>query len=472
MRRRRTGSISVTKTGFRPQAWVDGKRISLGVYETREEAEAMLDAARRAAKEERIVDGVTLRTWAGRALDRRERQGLRAVKRERSRWKIHVDGDELADLPVRDIQRKDVQRWLDRRLGARTQGARAKRGRTVSRQTVQNALTLLRSVLEDAVARGVAETNAAESVHLPRARGRTVEPWTYLLPEEQARLLSVVSEPARPAVAFAIATGLRQGEQWALELADVHLEAEAPFVTVRFGAPGMPTKSGKPRRVDLLPSGVDAVRAQLDVLAAMEARAKRKRRGPSNPHRLLFPSLRGTRRQPGAPTGWEAWVVAAGLGRPLRWHDLRHTCASSLVAGWWGRAWTLLEVRAQLGHSTVTITERYAHLAGTVTEDAARATRESTRSALAGLGKGRKSLSHFRDLNSRPTVYEGDGELNNSAVQGLRRARACALKAAEALAAGGAGAARDAVTHLGGVVDELDAVLERGGLRLVAGGRL
>jgi hypothetical protein len=31
------------------------------------------------------------------------------------------------------------------------------------------------------------------------------------------------------------------------------------------------------------------------------------------------------------------------IARTVRWHDLRHTCASSLVAGGWGPRWSLEE---------------------------------------------------------------------------------------------------------------------------------
>jgi integrase len=48
--------------------------------------------------------------------------------------------------------------------------------------------------------------------------------------------------------------------------------------------------------------------------------------------------------------------------RDARIYDLRHTCASSLAAGWCGRRWSLHEIKEALGHSSIVITMRYAHL--------------------------------------------------------------------------------------------------------------
>jgi len=57
-------------------------------------------------------------------------------------------------------------------------------------------------------------------------------------------------------------------------------------------------------------------------------------------------------------TAWEYAVERAGLG-DFRFHDLRHTYASWLTQ----RGRTMKEVQEALGHRTVTMTNRYSHLA-------------------------------------------------------------------------------------------------------------
>ena len=76
----------------------------------------------------------------------------------------------------------------------------------------------------------------------------------------------------------------------------------------------------------------------------------------------------------------------------FRMHDLRHTCASWLVMA--GRP--ILEVRDMLGHQSVTMTERYAHLAPDKLRDAARALESKSRfghadSCVTRKSRGRRS---------------------------------------------------------------------------------
>src|SRR6185503_2752539 len=44
-------------------------------------------------------------------------------------------------------------------------------------------------------------------------------------------------------------------------------------------------------------------------------------------------------------------------------HLLRHSCASSLISGWWGHRWLFEDVQQVLGHADIRMTQRYAHLA-------------------------------------------------------------------------------------------------------------
>jgi integrase len=183
--------------------------------------------------------------------------------------------------------------------------------------------------------------------------------------------------------AFAIGTGLRQGELYSLELRDVHLDDEHPHIVVRYGKPRQgKTKTGKIRRVELFGRALQAARAWLVELPQW---------AKANPQRLMWPTQRGCRRRDSKPPrGWSAptradgksYLELAGLhrpvarhdGRPVRFHDLRHTCGASLVSGWWGRRWSLIEVRDHLGHDDIDTTQRYAHLAPGVLAEAARQT--------------------------------------------------------------------------------------------------
>ncbi|MFI5300128.1 MAG: tyrosine-type recombinase/integrase, partial [Polyangiales bacterium] len=111
---------------------------------------------------------------------------------------------------------------------------------------------------------------------------------------------------------------------------------------------------------------------------------------PNNPLGLMFPkpimesggggrgSKGGFRRYTGkSPTSWKKAKQALGPDRKLWWHLLRHTCATALICGWWGRKWTLDEVAKLLGHKSVRTTEMYAHFLDSTLTDLAAETHEA-----------------------------------------------------------------------------------------------
>jgi integrase len=304
-------------------------------------------------------------------LDQRAEDGIRGIERERSRYRVHIGKAAFAHMPLDQIGSKEIADWFREMARKHPQDARGEE-RLLSHATIQRSRALVSVVLGEAVTRGLIPHNPSRGVRIRKRadEAATKDKWAFLSPEEQRTLTTCerIPEADRLAIRFAIATGLRQGEQFNLLLENVVLDGDDPHLDVRYGAKGKPPKNGKARRVPLFGDGVVATREWLEMLPNFS---------PSNPEHLVFPTSTGRRRAQGKPLGrssvWHAHLKAAGVRR-VRWHDLRHTCASSLVMGSWGRTWNLMEVRDMLGHSAVNITERYAHLSDTALKQAARGT--------------------------------------------------------------------------------------------------
>jgi len=397
MRARGTGTIQGSDArGYRARlpgqngAWIPG------VFGSRPEAAGVLAAALSALAAEPAQGGLTLATWGETVLERRELAGQRGAAKSLSRWRCHVTGSPLGRLALVTVERADVVAFVDdlvtrrRRAGkgytAATATERARH--RIAPRTAAAILTLVRVVLSAAVDRRHIEANPAIEVQLPhevRKRPRESAESTYLMPEEQAALLADDRIPLRErlAVQFALGTGARQSSQWAIRLADVDLARGK--VTLR------QTKKGRPHTVPLLPMARAAVEVWLP-LRADEDRTNRARAEAKGevfaPSDRLWPSIRGHART-GDHREWQTWTEAAipraqrHDGRHVRWHDLRHTCGTSLLCGWWGRRWSKEEVQALLDHESVTTTERYARLADDVLETAAAETHLATRLATA-----------------------------------------------------------------------------------------
>jgi integrase len=173
----------------------------------------------------------------------------------------------------------------------------------------------------------------------------------WLTADEEKSLLAACEKTPhlRDLVIFLLDTGARLSEGTGLRWQDVDLD-RSPRPVVRF----MQTKSGKPRSVPLTQRTTELLRRLYLIRPANE------------PHVFLqrFPgySWRGTKPKAKPfynPHGsWKAAVKRAGLADVVL-HDLRHTFASRLVQ----KGVPLLAVSKLLGHASLTMTMRYAHLA-------------------------------------------------------------------------------------------------------------
>jgi integrase len=362
-----TGSITrhVTRDGrilWRVRVTHEGRRVSLGLYESRREAEQALASALAgyaALGEER---GVRLSSWGETWLTRRATDGLhRAQHKAASCWRTHVGGAAFFDWPMRRISRQDVHRWVLGLLRSapttsivrgrgptRSVERKAREGERLSRQTAVNALALLRRALGDAADEGLVPGNVALGVRVPRI-AETEDTWTFLDATEVSSLLALsLKDENRAVLTVAIYTGLRGGELWGLRWSDVRTTGDRPELHVRRSYRG-PTKGGRTRHVPLLAPALEALRTW-------------KAAKPGVGEALVFPSASGGCHHEGHEAGLRTALQKIGVDRRVRFHDLRHTCASHLVMGTWTAPMRLEDVREWLGHSTTAMTERYAHL--------------------------------------------------------------------------------------------------------------
>lgn len=291
----------------------------------------------------------TLSTFMERWQMLRRRQ-IKDWKNEESMFRCHVAPHALARRPLSDITFEHVKLFLDDLACKEKSGGKSG---LLSGKTIKNVLALLKRAFESARKRGHRVDNPCAGQDLPVPVSN--DNWDWFNMEEQEALLTCdAPRHLQLLVAFAIGTGLRQGEQMALKREDVVVDGSDPHVMVMRGArDGRLPKSGKVRRVPLFGLALQAARAWSGVGVWFFDLAPR-----------WF-----TARHRGEAKGTLGILMkAAGIPeRPhLHWHSLRHSCASSLVGGLWSDdvrdAWSLNDVKEMLGHSSITVTERYAHL--------------------------------------------------------------------------------------------------------------
>jgi len=195
--------------------------------------------------------------------------------------------------------------------------------------------------------------------------------WDYYNAEESSLLLSKARTPEEKALLlFPLRTGARAGEQIAIEWGDIDWHNRKVLIR-RASALGVvgPTKSGKERVVPLTPELEAALRAIKHLRSPLVfCRADGRPLSKFQLHERLWGAAR-----------------RAGL-RKIRWHDLRHSFASQLAAA----NVPLPQIQQWMGHSTIGMTMRYAHLAPGAGADLIRALDRSPNGRGNGVATGRK----------------------------------------------------------------------------------
>lgn len=227
----------------------------------------------------------------------------------------------------------------------------------------QLAHAVLHRALTMALRWNLVVRNAAAAVEVPRAPRKEMK---VLGVKEVARFLGAAREDRLYALyVLAIATGLRQGELLGLQWADVALAEGYLFVrrqltedagVLSFAEPK--TAAGR-RRVDLPAFAVEALRQHRKALLQ-----------EGHPGPLVFCDSEGNpvRKSNLIRRSFAKILVRAGVPR-IRFHDLRHTAATLLLA----EGVHPKIVQERLGHAQISLTlDTYSHVLPSMQRDAAR----------------------------------------------------------------------------------------------------
>jgi integrase len=237
----------------------------------------------------------------------------------------------------------------------------------LSAATVKKMHVVLRRALSQAVSDGLIPRNAAASVKPPRASapGEEIRP---LNSEECSAFLEASrGERFETLYVLAVHCGLREGELLALRWEDVDLEVAKPALLVRRtltrGEDGREwvvdasTKSGKGRRVRLTRRSATALKEH----RKRQLEERMRLAGLWQDKNLVFPTATGSLFNPSnlRNRSFKRIKARADVREDLRFHDLRHTCATLLL----GEGVNAKVVSEMLGHADVAFTLRvYSHV--------------------------------------------------------------------------------------------------------------
>lgn len=253
---------------------------------------------------------------------------------------------EFGDTPLGAIRPGNIKQWRSRlvQLG-------------LAPATVNSVVATLREIFQSAVSDELIRRNPAAGIKaIPQRSG---EEMCFLTPEQVSMLAGAINPRYAALIYTAAYTGMRWGELAGLSLDNVHrtrfgnqIKVDRSLVefsdgTIEIG----PTKTGRVRTLNVPPFLAQILESH--------------REAGFGWGELLFSS-------PGLPDSdrylrhsnfyrrhFKPAVLQAGLDPRVRFHDLRHTAASWLIAD----GGNPKQVMTILGHSTIRVTfDRYGHL--------------------------------------------------------------------------------------------------------------
>ena len=335
--------------------------------ESRQAGEALLSKWRR-DREDNIKGGQGrnveqwLKHWLDTEIDGKVNE--RSLVHYRNLVERHIVPS-LGQIALDKLEPADVRAWL-----ATLRKTKVKRGkgkstpaRPLANDTIRFAFVRLKAALNMAMIDRLIRFNPCQGIRPPEMESREAY---ALTPEEAGKLLAALEGYWNEGLIFvALATGMRLGELRGLRWTNVILTGDAPRIQVREqlqtsdGVRVFTALKSKTSRRDI-PLDEDTIAA----LQAQQARVKERQRDPEAvwpkvDQNVVFPSEVGTPLfGKNALRSFRVALKRAGLPQTIRFHDLRHTAGSLMLA----EGAQITDVSKLLGHSSVAVTAKiYAH---------------------------------------------------------------------------------------------------------------
>jgi integrase len=290
------------------------------------EAEVIASRNRGVVIDPRRGDGVTVAHTYSAWLATRQDVSPKTRRGYEDNWRNHIEPI-FGAWPVTKVDRASIQDWVN--------------GMTVGPRTKRWRHTVLRMVLDHAVAEGWLVKNVAHVTNFPPL---TQHQHDYLTADEVYRLAELCGPQGDVVIILAL-TGMRWGELIGLNVGDVDLGKRRAYVRRSITQVGGKLITGATKSK----AGHRAIPIPTSLVPILAARI--------NGRPKTAPAICSPR---GARLGRENWVRAvqwktqtAALGHPqLRIHDLRHTYASLARSA----GADLRILMKAMGHASITVT--------------------------------------------------------------------------------------------------------------------
>ncbi len=294
----------------------------------------------------------------------RERELLGAVQPYTARkaaQKALLFARSFGDKDVRQISTQDVVRAL---IALSQHGGR--KGTGLSSTTLRAAHLAGSQAFDWAMQKGLADSNPFSDVRRPREERRQAQ---FLMPTQASSLVAKTATQMRAhllegkvqrasfclATCIALATGMRRGEIFALTWADINELSLRIAVSKAIKADG---SLGEPKSV----SSVRSVAIGINLMNLLDEAREAQRsliadREGDHTSSVICDELGDMARLSTFEHWWRRWADGHGY-EGLRFHDLRHSHATILIAS----GVDVKTVQTRLGHSSAQVTMSiYAH---------------------------------------------------------------------------------------------------------------